>query len=1126
MLKHSLTSFRWLAFAALFCVWLPCYAQFGSNVQGTVVDQTGAVIPKVAVTLHNTGTGVDLKETTNATGFYRFNAVPPGDYTVVTSQAGFKDASTSVTVAPDERRGVDITLVPAGAGTTNVTVNAQAEALNPEETRVEETLAAQEVSQLPLPNRDVQLLLALTPGVVGFQNETPAMGYGSTIFASNFQPNYVANGEGLKSNLILIDDLPVSDQITQGASMIIPNADMIAQVALQSQTYSVENGTASSLQTSFSTKSGSNTFHGALDYSYAGKNLGAAQQPTHTAGKPVVEVAPEFHQDLLLGSLGGPIVKDKTFFFGSIEKQNAGIGAASSTNPYFTSSFAQWAASAFPSSGAAEGLVFAPPTRDQGGTTKTAGDYGMPCGSSQTVPDDSSLSYNIPCTQSVYTVGAIFNQAQPFNGTQWNVRLDQSLRGGNDRIYVMYERIDQTLGDLAERPKLDSDSPSQNKYISANYIHLFSPRLLNEAHFGNLRAIEGNILGDPRAASIPYLPIMIDTAAGYQFTFPFGITPFASQTNKEHTYALRDTLSYSLRNHSIRGGYQFYRGDVFQNSSGIFSRAFVPFYFTDTMSWVSNTAQAGYSLYTIGGSGKYTPQFYGATSIYDGLWVEDSWKVRSNLTVTAGIRYDDFGNPTKYGSTAQPFVPLFPGSGSTFQEQAWATTTHVASTAFSESQNWNFMPRAGFAYTPLKGRNLLVRGGIGIYENVLTPFQIAGNLPTQPPNRISLYETSVVPYGDFTSTSAPYGYTYSYPTFGTDPSGNIYSNAAHTAVFSANLNGFQPTTKPEKYANYSLGVEEQFAHNMVVGITYAGSEGFDLIYGSSGAGGGGNSDYNLMPNSPKTRPSQEWGQLNYGRNGLSSNWNAMIVTLRQTYKGLTYQADYNWEKAIQDAPTTSDSNSTGTGNTYSIWKGVYDPKFYRGVAGFDVANSFSFGGTYEIPKLGSSQLFNEAVGGWRLGTIIIAQTGTPFSVAHEGVDYQNDGCANFNGNSGCAGFPTYSGSKRKGFTRAEAIEGAFTAAQFTDPAGVGTQSVTSQQGVNSFRNLGYASVNASISKGFALPIPKVAEKSKFFLRGEAVNLFNRTNWQSMANDVSDGNFGTVTSANQKRYLQLGGRFEF
>ena len=1128
MAKQCVSLSQWGAMVALLYLLQPCYAQFSSNVQGTVNDPTGAVIPKAAIKLHNVRTGVDLQDTANTSGYYRFTSIAPGEYEVIVTQPGFKTKSVSATVSPGETRGVDITLAPGSAGTIDITVSGVAEALNPEESRVVQTLSSQEISQLPLPNRDVQMLLALTPGVIGFQNETPAMGYGSTIFAANFQPNYVANGEGLKSNVFLIDDLPVSDDITQGAAMILPNSDMISQVSLQSQTYSVENGTGASLQTSFSTKSGTNQFHGAIDYSYAGKNLGAANQPSHTAGKAVTYVSPEFHQNLLLGSLGGPIVKDKTFFFGSVEKQNAAIGAVTSTNPYFTPSFAAWAHNAFPNSGAAQGLMFAPPTRDQGGVTKTAGQYGMACGTIQTVPN-STLTYNIPCDQSVYTVGAIFNQSQPFNGIQWNIRLDQAMRSGKDRVYVMYERIDQTLGNLAERPKLDAKSPSQNKYFAANYLHVFSPRLLNEVHFGNLRAIEGNTLGDPRAASIPYLPILLDTAAGFQFTFPFGITPFASQTNKEHTYALRDTLSYTIHNHNIRGGYQFYRGDYFQDSSGIYSRAFVPFYLTDTFSWVSNTAHAGYNLYTIGGDGKYTPQYYGTTSIYHGLWIEDSWKVRSNLTLTAGIRYDAFGNPRKYGETSGQFVPMFPGSGSTFQQQAWATTTRVANSAFTESQNMNFMPRAGFAYTPFKEKLTLLRGGIGLYENVLTPYQIANNLPTQPPNRISLYQTGVVPYGDFTTSVAPYGYTYSYPTYGTNPSGNIYSCPAMTdtanCLFSANLNGFVPTLKPEKYLNYSLGVEQQLPHNTVLGVTYSGSHGFDLVYGSS-AGQGSNADYNLKPGSPTARPTFEWGQLNYGRNGLSSTWNALIVTAKQSYKALTIQANYNWEKALQDAPTTSDSNSTGTGATYNIWKGIYDPKPFHGVSSFDVRNSFSFGGVYEVPKIGKNNLLNQSVGGWRVGSIIIAQSGTPFTVAHQGEDYQYDGCSHFNGNAGCAGFPTYSGDKRSGFSSSEVLAGAFTASQFKDPAGYGSQPVTQQQGVNSFRNLGYFSVNATLSKGFNLPVPKVAEGAKFFLRAEAINLLNRTNWKAIANDVSDGNFGTVTSANQKRYLQLGGRFEF
>jgi hypothetical protein len=186
-------------FAALFCIWLPCHAQFGSSVQGTVTDPTGAVVTKVAVTLHNIGTSVDLKETTNMSGFYRFQSVAPGEYTVIAQQAGFKTASISVTVTPDETRGVDVTLTPAGSGAVNVTVNGVAPDLNPEETRIQTTLASDEITKLPMAGHDVQQILALTPGVTGFEPTQPGGGYGSTLFAGNWAPPFQANGQGITS---------------------------------------------------------------------------------------------------------------------------------------------------------------------------------------------------------------------------------------------------------------------------------------------------------------------------------------------------------------------------------------------------------------------------------------------------------------------------------------------------------------------------------------------------------------------------------------------------------------------------------------------------------------------------------------------------------------------------------------------------------------------------------------------------------------------------------------------------------------------------------------------------------------------------------------------------------------
>jgi Carboxypeptidase regulatory-like domain/TonB-dependent Receptor Plug Domain len=1144
------TRTKLLAAGAILLATAICQAQFSANVQGTIKDPSGAVVPNASVILHNVDTGVDLAQPSTPTGNYRFASVAPGNYEVRASAKGFKLSTVQVNVTTEETRGVDVAL---SIGTSaDLTVTSVASQINPEETRLEGTITAEEISRLPLANRDPQELIALTPGITGYQNPSPSQpGSSSSIFSGSFAPPYHANGLGINSNLYLIDDLPVSDAQVQGQALILPNSDMISEVSLQTQTYSVENGTAGSLQVAFTTKSGTNKYHGAVDYGYASQDIGSAYPVEF--GAPPYGSKPPFHQNLLLASFGGPIIKDRTFLFGSVAKQDADIVSNSPANPFFTPQFVAWANTAFPNAGPAKGLAFAPNTRDFGGTTTLASTYfPSTCGTLQTVPatvgNDSPLTYNLPCDTPVFTTGATFDQNQPFNGIQWNVRIDQDFRDGKERLYGMYERIDQKFGILSDRPALDADAPGQNKYFSVNYVHIFDPNMVNEAHFGNLRVINGTSLGEPQAASIPYLPITVFTDLNFTFTFPFGATPFAAQTNKQHTYAFRDTLNYTLHRHALRIGYQYYRGDVFQDSSQIYSRPFVPFYFTDSISWISNTVAAGFNLYTIGGNGSFVPQYYGASSTFNGIFAEDTWRVTDNLTLTYGLRYDDFGNPSPYGGGGV-FVPLFPGTGSTFQEQAINTYTKVASRAFPGPMDANFAPRAGFAYSPSKDKSLLLRGGIGLYYNALTPFQIAGNLPTQPPNRISLYTTGIVPYGDFKTATAPFGYNYASVvpgTYGVAPNGNIYSNPEHTAVYSANINGFAPHISPDRILSYSFGLEHQLPAHLVLGINYAGSYGFNLLYGG-GSVGGSNVDYNLQVGSPTMRPvpaggaATEWGQVNYGVNGLSSNYNALIVTLRQTYKGFSYQANYNWSRTLTYAPVESD-NSNGT--TYYLWKAAYDPKDNDyGRASFDVPNSFSFGGQYQVPNFGENRYVSGALANWRIGTLIVAQSGTPFSVLEPGTDYQYDGSPMDGSGNETPALPTYNGVQRSGFSRAKAITGEFASAiasntlicsnsatcLFSDPPGTGTQPVNQQQGINTFRNLGFFNVNLSVSKGFSIPVPHFDGGMKLYLRGEAINLLNRTNYGPFGNDItntSTGAVGSVTTANTKRYLQIGGRLEF
>jgi hypothetical protein len=1152
-------------FAALFCIWLPCHAQFGSSVQGTVTDPTGAVVTKVAVTLHNTGTGVDLKETTNMSGFYRFQSVAPGEYAVIAQQAGFKTASISVTVTPDETRGVDITLVPAGAGAVNVTVNGVATDLNPEETRIETTLASAEITKLPMAGHDVQQILALTPGVTGFENTPPGGGYGSTLFAGNWTPPFQSNGQGINGNLYLIDDLPVSDDVTQGAAIMFPNADMIDQVTMQTQTFSVENGTSASLQTSFSTKSGANKFHGDLDYTYAGANLAAADNVINTintpggvpTGAPSVAGVGDFHQNEFLGSLGGPIVKDKTFFFFSLQKQNQGSGGTAATGQdNWDPAFITWGQTAFPDSALVKAMTLAPNTADVPGpsaSVKTVADiFGTTaCPSSLSnytgttvASNDGAISgpnmgiaqggiaYSIPCSTAMYDHGYVMNQAQPFDGLQFSAHIDQVFRSGGDRLYVMYERIHQTLGDLTDRPALGSTTPSTNRYGSVNWIHVFSPKLLNEIHVGNVRTISGQTLTDPTiAGSIPYGMIGIDTTDG-QFWSLFGGEAFAPDTQREHVYNLRDTLSYSWRNHTIRGGYQFAREDYIIDDE-LYGRGGFGFNFgPDAFTLMSNQYNFTSYLWSISGlTGSYSPQIYGATSKFNGIWADDSWKVRPNLTVTAGIRYDDFGNPARY-SNSSPFSPLYPGAGSTFYQQALNTTVHVSPNAFTQSQNMNFQPRVGFAYTPFKAREMTIHGGFGLYENALTPEQVANNLPTQPPSRISLSLSSPIPFGDFTTAAPPWGQTYDgqmpFPVFGQDPSGNVYSNIGHTAIYQVNLNGFQPNIKPEKFLLYSFGVEQELPGHIVVGASYSGSHGYDLVVGAVGQGpnGVGNSDYNLQPGLT-TRPATEWGQLRYSVNaGTTSNFNALILTLKQHYKGLSYQANYNYERAMQWAPTY---NNTAAGNI-AFWPAIYQAKTYYGPSSIDIANSFSFGGAYEVPKFPADRHYLNQLSGWRISTITVAQTGTPFSVGNtSGPSYAFDNSWGIDGSSGgTPAFPTPSaGAQRKGFSRKQVSQtGAFSGVTWTDPTGAGTQAVLSQQGANTFRNPGYFNVNAGLAKTYDLPWVENGT-SKFTMRADFINLLNRTNWGPIDNDISSSpNFGFSTTTGNKRYLQIGGRFEF
>ena len=1068
-------------------------AQFNGNVQGTVSDPSSAVIPNANVTLHNTQTNVDVSAHTDGAGLYRFTGVVPGPYQVIVTAPGFQQTAVRFTLQTQETQGVNVTLQ-VTSGTTKVTVNEQAPGINPDETRLVTTISGNQLMQLPLVNRSTLSILQLAPGAVEVSFDP---GNNSNTPIGQATPQLVANGRPSTSNSYRLDGIPITSSENIGDLNLVPNPDMLRETALQTSTFTSEVGHTSSIVTDFTSKSGSNEFHGDIDGTYTSRYF---QQHIWNSG-----ASTPFTRKWLMGSLGGPIIKNKTFFFGSAETQFAQNGG-SGIDTYESDQFATWAEGALPNSGFVNHIAKYRPTRDQFIQNLNYANTVYPANNTAGPACGQASSHFMPCDLPIQSQG-YFTQSPILNGTQYNIRLDQYLRNGGDRIFLNYFRVDQTSDFLSTRPAFDALTPSTTNFAAANWVHTFTPTLINQAQFGwsKYYFTFGN------AGVWEESPLSLIAAGGSDIPFVgyFPSTPLnpGGTTNKEHSYRFRDYLGWVKGKHSVRFGFEGTHSDYWQDQAGFYARPFNAFF---SSFWnLVNDAPETYSLYTISAqTGQFQPQTYGAQVTQFGLYVQDDWKVLPNLLVSLGLRWDDYGNPYQYGDRSQPFVQVFPGAGPTGTTGQLLTTlpatsyTKYVANAFAGRQNKNFLPRLGVAWTPSKDQKTTIRGGFGLYSDPLNLGQVTLNLPTQPPNRLTLNLNAntpglpspvPLPYG----SSPTYPYNYNYPQIsigGYDNRGGVLSTAG--TLIPAGLGGSDFNLRPQKTGIWNLGIEHELPARLVAGVTYSGSYSWDLF---------SSPDYNalagdsIINNGQVLHRTGEWTSIGYLRNGLDSNYNAMIATVRQSVGKLTWQASYTWSHALE--------HNFYNGDTAS---------YYYGQTGFDIRHVFSLSATYEFPS--PRQAFLKSIGGgWTVGSILIAHTGAPFTV-FSGTNYLADGI------NGTSNLPDIGPglTQTAGFTRTDYKTGLFGTNAFANP----TLGTVGSEGINSFRNPGYLGWDASVEKRTALPW--IGErKSTFTIRVEALNVINRTNLLGIDATIGDPNFGKSTAAvAQPRTFQLGARFEF
>lgn len=1100
--------------ALVLCGGLSAVAQFTSSVQGTVTDATGAVIARADVTLVNTDTNISKTIKTSASGAYFFTGLAAGPYTVEVKQEGFAPRKTSVLVTADATAGVNFRLEVATAA-AQVEVTSVVSDLNTEETRTQYTLDEQEMKNLPNQNSATLGLVRFAPGVTGVVEGQDNLNENRSLPEGN------ANGRDSAANLFTLDNVPISSSQSYASSFggnvggqvtFVPNMSSIGEVALQTTTFAVSYGSAASMVVAFNSKSGVNKWHGIADESYGDGALNAyGFDVSHNSGGS--------HRHVYSFGLGGPIRKDNTFIWGSIERradlEPAGSGAAQIFTPEF-STFIQNPANDPNQISVTAFLKNAPNTRAEfipSSSDKTAAQYFGGCTNGAT-----TTSFNTPCSMMV-TKNAIEAGHHFVNGKNYTGRLDQNFRQGNDRVFAYYYGMDQNSDSESIAPAFDGLTPTSGQHFASNFTHQFSANLVNQASYAYTH-FKFNFTTTPHSANMVQLPFLFLNLGVSNFT---RFVPF---TDEESQSYFRDSLSIIKGNHFFELGAEVARNLSNDDRTGIYTRPLFYLWFTPQDFFNDQLDLYNISDYYSGKTGQHIGAISAATNLRGGVYAQDAWKVRPNLTINYGIRWDNLGNPQPWGNTV-PFANLVnnaPSGRIAGTDYAKSLNVQAVNQAFGQSQWANFDPRVGFAWAPFKrSYSTVLRGGVGLYQDLFNLENVAGQVTSNPPGIISYVHCcgGTVGYGSNNDASQGYGFSNiptSIPAPTYLPDGAVNVGADTNIGDHATVNGTVSNFKPQRNLLWDLSIEHQFAAKIIGAATYTGSHGFDLSYvadlnrplGSYMPDGKGgeiasvvNSDFNVV------RPYMS---------GLVSNFAALTLALRQNWHGYQWQASYNWSHDLADP--------NGNAPTDGIVDN-YNPHAQYGNALWDVRHSFKLSGLMPIPVHSHNAVVQTLFGGWNFNNAIVAQSGEPFTVYYGNQKPATD----FAHNNGAMQIPDYNGTKHS-WSRQAWKTGIFspTYSEFTAPTGA-----IGNQGENSFRNAGYFTWDANLAKTIDLRGFSADQKSHLTLRVDGFNIPNRFNpspieLNNLGNpggqQIDGGTGPTTTGGFQARILQLGARFEF
>jgi len=1038
-------------------------AQFSGAIQGTITDAQKAVVSGAVVIVTQTASGVTREATTSDEGIFRIPSLAPGTYRVQIAKPGFLTARReNVTVGITETVRVDITLEVSSVQET-VTVQGGSPLVETEKGRVSGRVDRLQLQEMPLSGRNLYNLIALQPGVTGKGVSASISGGGGAddSFAGESAPRMNASGQRDEANNYTVDDTSTNGVARGGITNLTPNTESVEEIRVVANNFSAVDGRNPGAQIQVITKAGTNQFHGSGSYYFQGDALTA---------KNVFETSvPAFSKNQFGYSLGGPIVHNQLFFFTSYEGLRQS-GARGSSFTVETPEFRNYILSTRPSSIAAQLLRNFAPAVDP---TSGFRDLGSPAPGVNTIgPADGIMD-----------VGQAFFVPEGWrNGNQINARGDYELHPGRDRLYGNFYRTTSYAVTGGIRPEFNRPTPNTTHYGNANYTRTFASSKVNELRFGVMRLV--GLPDVPKHLEIPGITITGVTGFG-QSGYPNGWW----QTN----YHLKDVFTMMKGTHQLKMG-----GELRQMyGSATNTNNYIPAYsFSNLLNFADDEALQ-MQRYVDPRTGEPVTAYSELAQTEWALFIEDDWKIKTNLTFNLGLRYENYGT---FRDTDDGLRNLILGSGATYNQQLASARVDFVK-RFFPSDNNNLGPRLGFAWDPKGDGKMAIRGGYGLSFDRLMNLP-AENYRNSPPLRASVVLGQQFGTPQFTyslgDANAPY---LGYPV---DPALKVGLDERNGVIGArVSLTTVDPNLVSPYVHNWFVGVQRELWLHIVADVNYTGSAGRHL-----------DNSYNI---------NRYVGDLLDGRfdgfNPSFSSINMVTSTSRSDFQGGTIQLRRNFRQGfmMQGAWTfgrAMNDADVAVGNT--AFQDAANIGADRSVAGYDVAHKLALSGVWDMPFLKqSSGIKKTLLSGWQLAGSSILQTGNPINItngaAYPTGDYNADGAGGDRPNAPAAGIKT------GGWSRDEYLNGIFKATDFPKPA-AGTNGNLPR---NAYRGPGYVDVSLSLSKKFELSRGASTE-----FRIDAFNAFNRVNLSDPNTDLSSTNFGKSTSQLNTRAIQLGLRLRF